>query len=212
MHTIGIQNGQRVRLRTIAVGPGAVVDLNDGEISQVDGQGSSSAFGPSTLNGAWLLKTNQAVQVDTQNGVQASRCQFGSSTFRPTAAGMSLGSFVVPFDAAWAKVLRTAINVIADSANVTPDLNAGDDQIVSKATAAAWTLANPVNPPAGQSQTWTMTIKNTSGVAIAVPTLGAAFKSPALTMPATGFNRSYTFRYDGTNHVLVGQSNVDVPN
>jgi hypothetical protein len=86
----------------------------------------------------------------------------------------------------------------------------GDELIITVDTAATTTLTAPVSPTTGQRLT--VTIRNTSGVAMGAITWDAVFKMTAFINPATGFSRSIEFRYDGANWVEIGRAAADVPN
>ena len=62
-------------------------------------------------------------------------------------------------------------------------------------------------------QVFTLLIRNTSGGVINAPTFESDMKvSGAFTPPATGFSRTITFMFDGTNYIELGRSAADVPN
>lgn len=82
---------------------------------------------------------------------------------------------------------------------------------VITASGATLTIAAPTNPV--DAMDLDITIHNTSGGAITT-TWDAAFKKPAWTDPATGFNRSARYRYD-VNYgfwYLIAQGAADVAN
>lgn len=95
-----------------------------------------------------------------------------------------------------------------------PDLSRGNDFTVTATTNAAESIGAPTNPPpTGQSMLWSLTIRNTAGVALGALTFNAIYKlGAAWTQPATGFSRTIFFRWDGTNHVEVGRTAADVAN
>ena len=79
----------------------------------------------------------------------------------------------------------------------------------------AFTIASPSNVVTNANaggHFFTITVSNTSGGAMGVITWGAGYKMSAWTNPATGFSRSITFWFDGTNYIQCNQTGVDVPN
>ena len=81
---------------------------------------------------------------------------------------------------------------------------------ITATNGTAFTISNPTDGYSGQVITYV--IRNTSGGALGALTFGAAFKASAWTQPATGYSRSISFRYDGTNWVETVRSSADVPN
>ena len=96
------------------------------------------------------------------------------------------------------------------AATMNPDAATADRLTITVTNGSAYGITNPINGVSGDALTFT--IKNTAGGAIAVPTFDTLYKLAAFVVPATGFNRSITFRYDGTNWVEVGRTTADVPN
>lgn len=74
----------------------------------------------------------------------------------------------------------------------------------------AFAISAPTNATAGK--VITITIRNTSGGAVGTITWNAIFKMAAFTTPATAFNRSISFVYDGTNWVELYKTAADVAN
>ena len=83
--------------------------------------------------------------------------------------------------------------------------------VITATNSTAFTIANPLYPIL-DGQTITFTIKNTSGGALGTATWGALYKLATWTQPATGFNRSITFTFNGTNFVELSRTAADVPN
>lgn len=81
---------------------------------------------------------------------------------------------------------------------------------VTATNGVAFTVGAPAVAVAGQLMT--LTIKNTSGGALGVATFNAVYKMSAWVQPATGFNRSITFIYDGASWIEQGRTAADVPN
>lgn len=102
--------------------------------------------------------------------------------------------------------------VVPYSVSMTFDASLGNEFDITATNTVAFSIQNPSNPSDGQRIT--VTVRNTSGGVIPAIGWGAAFKMVAFTNPATGFSRSYDFRYDGTRQAWdqVCQTNGDVPN
>ncbi len=86
----------------------------------------------------------------------------------------------------------------------------GTSFLITVTDGVAFTISAPTNLVSGQ--TYTYTIKNTSGGAVGTITWNAIFKMAALTTPATANQRSITFLYDGTNLIELYKTAADVPN
>lgn len=106
--------------------------------------------------------------------------------------------------------LLSAYETVTYSANMSPNCSLGNRSIITATDGTAFTIAAPTNPLDGQ--VLTITIRNTSGGALGVATWNAVYKMAAWTQPATGFSRSITFQYNGTNWVEVSRTPADVPN
>lgn len=103
------------------------------------------------------------------------------------------------------------VNAITYSASMTPNPFLGSVQSITATNATAFTINAPTSGAIG-GQTITIVIRNTSGGALGVATFNAIFKMTAWAQPATGFNRSITFMFDGTNWVESTRAASDVPN
>lgn len=105
---------------------------------------------------------------------------------------------------------------LAYSASMTPVADQGSWFVATATNATAFTINAPtINAVATgnfSGSRITITIKNTSGGALGVATFAAAYKMAAWTQPATGFQRSIDFLYDGTNWIEVSRTPADVPN
>lgn len=95
-------------------------------------------------------------------------------------------------------------------ATVSIDASLGTDFNIVVTDGNAFTLANPTNAVSGEHLY--VTIKNTSGGALGAVTWSSAYKLAAWTSPADTFNRTISYRYDGTNFIEVGRTTADVPN
>jgi hypothetical protein len=109
-----------------------------------------------------------------------------------------------------AALTSSYVNVLAYSGTVSPDMGVADRQYVVVTDAGNFTVAAPANPTA--YQTMYLTISNQSGGAMGVITWNAIYKLAAFTNPATGFQRTISFFYDGANWIENFRSPSDVPN
>jgi hypothetical protein len=105
---------------------------------------------------------------------------------------------------------RGVIIPITYSATMATDASLADTFTITATDTVAFTISNPTNGKAGDQITYI--IKNASGGVQGTITWGAAFKVAAWVKPATGFNRSITFLFDGTNWVEVGRGANDIAN
>jgi hypothetical protein len=98
---------------------------------------------------------------------------------------------------------------LAYSADMYPLATAGSRFVITANNGTAFIIRPPLSPVTGQK--FSFTIKNTSGGALGAITW-VAYKMAAWVSPATGFSRSITFEYDGTDFVEVNRTSADVPN
>lgn len=103
---------------------------------------------------------------------------------------------------------------ITYSASMTPDSSQGQFHTIVATNNTAFTINAPTNPPpsSNAAQILTLTVFNTSGGALGAVTWNAVFKMAAWTSPATGNNRSITFKWNGTNWQEISRTPSDVPN
>lgn len=111
---------------------------------------------------------------------------------------------------AFAKGIRYAIATLTYGTAVTIDSAIAKIHILTATNGTAFAMNAPTNAITGASIK--ITIKNTSGGALGVVTWNAVFKMSTWTSPATGFQRSIDFYYDGTNWIEDGRTTADVPN
>lgn len=106
------------------------------------------------------------------------------------------------------------LTTVAYGPSVAIDASLGNDFVVTVTDAVAFVIAAPTNPPyTGQSQTITLTIRNAAGVAHGAGTFNAIFKTAgAVPAIATGFSRSFQFKWNGTNWVETFRSAANVAN
>lgn len=110
-----------------------------------------------------------------------------------------------------AGILTTAVY----GANIAIDASLGDDFVVTITDNVAFTIAAPNNtPPTGYDQVINLTFRNASGGAHGAGTFNAIYKTAAAGFPAiaTGFSRTFTFRWNGTNWVEWYRSAADIAN
>lgn len=106
------------------------------------------------------------------------------------------------------------------SAAPVPQLEQGNQHVMTVTDAVAHVIGAPLFGGAAMSATnpgtgmvWTLTVRNASGGAAGALTFNAVFKiAGAWVATATGFSRSITFRWNGTNHVELYRGAADVSN
>lgn len=109
--------------------------------------------------------------------------------------------------------LAQAAAIVIDGTNFAPD-EVG--QVIVDITSASGydfrlDVSKPQNWDAGQR--FDITVRNVSGGAVSAGAFNAlTFKANTPVAPANGFNRTYSFRFDGTHAVEVGRTAADVPN
>ena len=81
--------------------------------------------------------------------------------------------------------------------SVAIDAALGGIATITATNNTAFTIANPTNPTTGE---WlSIQVRNTSGAALGTITWDTLYKMATFTKPATGYHRTVTFRYNGTN-------------
>jgi hypothetical protein len=107
-------------------------------------------------------------------------------------------------------------SVLPYSASMTPNFLTNNSLVITATSAAAFTINNPINPPARGGLKARIWISNTSGGALGVVTWGIAFRVPSgISYPATGFRRCYEFEIataSASFYYLVNSPTVDIPN
>lgn len=109
-----------------------------------------------------------------------------------------------------ANTFTSALAVLGDGATVDVDASLAGTFTLTCASDAVREIQVPTNGVAGQRLA--VTIINTSGGPLTNTTFAAAIRQPALTLPATGFQREYTLAFDGGTWAIVAQSAADIPN
>jgi hypothetical protein len=100
-------------------------------------------------------------------------------------------------------------------ATIAVDASLGELQILTVTNGTAFTIQNPINPPAfaSSAQRLTFDIYNNSGGAMGVVTWDTNFKlAGAFTNPANGQHRLISFQYDGARWREVSRSPADQAN
>lgn len=95
--------------------------------------------------------------------------------------------------------------------NVPVDVAAGTLVNINVTSTTAFQINSPTNDGAA-GQLLTICVKNTSGGALLGVTWGSEYKLAAWTSPATGYSRSISFFYDGTNWIEYSRTTADIPN
>lgn len=106
---------------------------------------------------------------------------------------------------------QRALNSQVVNSTTPIDCAVGVTFLVNVSSTSAFAIANPTNVEAA-GQTLTICLKNTSGGAMGTVTWGSKYKMAAWTSPATGYSRSITFFYDGTNWIESSRTSSDIPN
>ena len=134
-------------------------------------------------------------------------------TIRPTLTGGTPG-WVMPagyFLALQQALFLGAASVLVPAATVTPNLLLSAWFTMTFTANTTVAVQIPTGIPAGQAGWFNLTIINTSGGALTGVTFAAAYKTAAITYPATTKNRTYEFWSDGTNAYQVTDA-ADVAN
>jgi len=122
-------------------------------------------------------------------------------TLRPTLTGGTPG-WVMPagyFLALQQALFQGAASALVVAATITPNLLVSPWITATFAANTVSAIQIPTGVPAGQIASFSITIINTSGAGLTNITFVAAYKTAALTYPATTKNRTYSFWTDGTN-------------
>ena len=131
------------------------------------------------------------------------------------AGGAFYGSYAyksIDISGGYVKAAKTKsfVNVLTYGVTVSPDVGVADRQYVAVTNGTAFAIAAPANPSA--YQTMYLTISNQSGGALGTITWNAVYKLSTFTSPATGYQRTISFTYDGANWIENFCSPGDVPN
>jgi hypothetical protein len=103
------------------------------------------------------------------------------------------------------------LNKLTYSSSMTANLVSGKLVLIVATSSAAFTINAPTNPTLGDQLT--LTIANTSGGALGAGWFNAVFRLPSATptMPATGFQRTWLFYYDGSYWEAISMPSADAP-
>lgn len=157
--------------------------------------------------GGWAAGTVYSFQQTIGAGVTAQ----GNTLSNNTGINTSFGIF---------KDANDASKTMAYTASITPDVSDGTNHfIITAINGTAFTINAPINNALAISannhypygRKLRITIHNTSGGALGAVTWNAIYKQ-AWVSPATGFQRSIEFFFDGTNLIEISHSPADVPN
>lgn len=94
------------------------------------------------------------------------------------------------------------------SATMATDADLGDVFVITANNGTAFTILAPTNAANDRA----ITYRIRAGAALGVATWNAVFLMAAWTQPGNGFNRSITFKYNGSNWVETSRTSADVPN
>lgn len=151
---------------------------------------------------------------DGTQRVNMEGCQWPSSGNSATTAFAQFSAISTSYNgttyAARFENLSTGYIAETYSTSITPNLRFGNIQAITATNTTAFTINAPTNATPGCELT--LCIKNASGGTHGNITWNAVFKVATWTKPATGYNRSIRFFYDGTNWIEVWRSANDVPN
>jgi hypothetical protein len=98
------------------------------------------------------------------------------------------------------------------AAGIGLDLSVADEFEITATVAGPIAIAEPINAAARAGQRISITLRNSSGAALAGVTWGDAYKLAPWVSPAAGYSRSIDFRHSGKNWVEVARTQADVPN
>lgn len=141
------------------------------------------------------------------SGIDSPAFIIGKNACGPSIGQLSASQVSSNFLGIWE---REFYRTIAYSASMATDALGGTDFTITATNNTAFTINAPSNPFPNQRLKYT--IRNTSGGALGAVTWNAVFKMAAWASPATGFSRSITFRYNGTNWIEQNRNTTDVPN
>src|SRR4051812_35340333 len=106
------------------------------------------------------------------------------------------------------------LNTLTYGPAIAVDASLGQHFQVTVTDAVAFAISAPTNtPPTGDEQLLYINVRNGSGGAHGAGTFNAIFKtSGAIPAIANGSNRTFVFRWNGTNWVEVFRTAADVAN
>jgi hypothetical protein len=155
------------------------------------------------------------IRFSTMNaGTQTVQGQFRDGLILPaTPTGTYRGVGTINISADYYKngSAITGIETVTYSTSMTPDVRNGTVHIITATDGVAFAINATANRVT--SSIITIMISNTSGGALGVASFNADYKmGAAWTQPATGFNRSIQFVYNGTDSIEMFRSAADVAN
>lgn len=177
--------------------------------------GVNMATGEANFHGCQFVTSTDVITGATPNSkISLFNCSLPSSGNSATTDFLQFNAVNTDYNGVSYKAYfgNISIGLIDDgySASITPNLRFGNTLRYTVNNTSAFTFNAPTNAVKGTPLS--IILKNTSGGAMGAITWNAVFKVPTLTLPATGFNRTYDFVYDGTNWIFLRQTAADVPN
>lgn len=189
----GPSNGNVSVIGNMSINPGGPVFLwgaTNTVISLGNSCGSPNPGTGTVLHSGLAFVTNPLIMdMATTESDSALPMRFGNLKGN---GALKLGNVTVPY-----------------SADMFPDGTNSNNILITATNGTAFIVRAVVNAVSGAS--YTIKIKNTSGGALGAITW-SGYKLAAWTSPATGFSRSITFFYDGTDFIETSRTPADVPN
>ena len=174
--------------QTIWVGADANVQINAGNLTLLNNIPLYAADNGGTQRQVLKMATNNTLQIGFTSGngnFPLGRWNFGAAV----------------------QLVRTAPTY---GTTVTIDASLGNSFDITATNGTGFTISSPTNSYDGEIIN--ITILNTSGGALGTITWGGNYKMSTWTSPATGNNRSITFKFNGTYWYEVSRTAADVPN
>ena len=175
--------------------------------------------GAAYVAGGQVILQNVMERGNTVTTASAGAFYSSSTSSNARLIGYTLSAFGASFLGGQGTFLQnnnTFSNVVENIINLTysPTIATDASQAatfsITATNGTAFTISSPTNNTTGDVITYR--IRNNSGGALGTLTWGTAFKLASWTQPATGFSRTITFGYDGTNWIEQTRTTVDVPN
>jgi hypothetical protein len=200
--TAAIWNNEHVNnLQYLHGDAGAAIDLTAGgqalKIGQLQGVNTSPTA--QVIYAAETGDTNARCSIEANGTILWSTGGGASDTSLTREAAGAIG--VV-------NVLRPTRTTLAYSASMTPNAAAAEHYLITVTNTSAMTINAPSNPPLNSDTQWlVIEFRNSSGGTMGAITWNAVFKGiGAIANPGNGQKSMWTFRWSGTNWVLVTTS------
>jgi len=174
--------------QTIWIGADANVQLNTGNLTLLNNIPLVAVDNGGTQRQVLKMATNNTLQIGFTSGngnFPLGRWNFGAAV----------------------QLVRTAP---VYGTTVTIDASLGNSFDITATNGTGFTISSPTNSYDGEIIN--ITILNTSGGALGAITWGGNYKMSTWTSPATGNNRSITFKCNGTYWYELSRAAADVPN